>query len=158
MQIFENPYAVVIVFVLGFILLAVIGICFAVKGIKTANGRASNEVTSINKIESKFKNLGKYRQDRCLMYISISSDNPRGLISESKILSEIKHSLLLAFSQQDSSDIAVCDEKNFVVLANWDEKTTRENVQKYQGELNRCLLKYSALNIINVKIYLIIYT
>ena len=81
MQIFEYPYVVISIFALGFVILAAIGLYFAVRGVKTANGNAENDFITISKIESSFKRQAKMRVDRCVMYINISSDCMNEVIS-----------------------------------------------------------------------------
>lgn len=152
MHIFENPYVIIAVFILGVILLAIIGIYFAVKGVKTANEETENDFTTISKLEKLFKKTGKSHMSRCVLYVSLSSDNPRDLQSERKLISEINDNLLETFSDMDKSYIAPYDEKNFVILANWDIKTTRKNVENYINDLNKILLNYGVLNVVSVKL------
>lgn len=152
MQIFEYPHVIITVFVFLFILLAAIGMYFAAKGLKTANGHVKSDFTTVSKMESEFKKSGKRRADRCVMYISVSSDNPHGLYSERNVLSEIRSVLLKAFSNDADSNISVYDENNFIVLANWDMGTAQSSVENCQSELNKCLLKHGALNLVNIRI------
>ena len=151
MKIFENPYAIISIFALAVVGLAAIGIYFAIRGVKTAEGKTENDFVNISKMESIFKKGAKDLVDRDIMYISISSDNPRGLNREQKLFSEIKQTLLAAFSGEDVV-ISAYDEKNFIALANWDVETVKANVEDCQDELNKVLLDHSALNIINIRI------
>ena len=152
MHIFKNPYVIIAVFILGVILLAIIGIYFAVKGVKTANEETENDFTTISKLEKRFKRTGKSYINRCVLYVSLSSDNPRHLQSERKLISEINRNLLETFSDVDESYIAPYDEKNFVILTNWDIETTRKNVEEYINNLNKILLNHSALNVVSVRL------
>lgn len=151
MQIFEYPYIIITIFVLCFVFLAAIGIYFARRGVKMASGHSENDFTNISKIEKDFKKLGQLRTDRSVMYISVSSYNPQSLKASEDIFDEIKHILLKFFSKGENSKISVYDNKNFIVLANWDMETMQKNVENCQTELNKCLLKHSALNIVNVR-------
>ncbi len=150
MQIFEYPYVIITIFIFAFVILGAIGVYFAIRGVKTANGHPENDFIAISKMESDFKRLGKQREDRCVVYVGVSSDNPIKSYSQSDVFSEMKHILLHAFSDGEDNNVSIYDENNFVVLANWDFETTRQNIESCQVELNKCLLKYSALNIINV--------
>ena len=150
MQIFEYPYVIITIFIFAFVILGAIGVYFAIRGVKTANGHPENDFIAISKMESDFKRLGKQREDRCVVYVGVSSDNPIKSYSQSDVFSEMKHILLHAFSDGEDNNISIYDENNFVVLANWDFETTRQNIESCQVELNKCLLKYSALNIINI--------
>ena len=67
MQIFEYPYAIITIFGFLFILLAAIGMYFAAKGLKTAKGHTKNDFTTVSKMESEFKKLGKQKNPRLLI-------------------------------------------------------------------------------------------
>lgn len=151
MAILQTPYAAIVIFVLGFILLAAIGIYFAVRGIKTAEGPAENDFTTIHKIENDFKKAAKQRLDRCVMYISVSSNNPRGFYGKKSVFFDITRILLNAFSGAQW-DIAHCDGTSFLVFANADAQIVRGRVTSCQAELNTCLLEHEVLNVINVRI------
>ena len=61
MQIFEYPYIIITIFVFCFILIAGMGIYFAMKGMKTANDRPETDFTSIGKMENKFeRQIGRW--------------------------------------------------------------------------------------------------
>ncbi len=155
MQIFEYPYIIITILVLCFIFLTVAGIYFALRVVKTANGREEKDFINISKLESGFAKSGKMREDRSVFYISVSLDNFRSLYSEAQtlnIFSEIKQVLLESFSDSENSTISINGEKNFVAFTKWDEGTAREKIEIVLGELNKCLLKHSALNIIDIRI------
>lgn len=151
MHIFENPYVVMAALVLGVVLLAAIGVYFAIKGIKTVEGLAEKQFIPVGKIETVFNKLGKSREDRTVLYISLSADNLRGLFSEPDLLSEIKLILLDTLTSEENSFISVYDERNFIALLNCDSVSAKSKVEFCQAELNKCLLKYSALNIVNIR-------
>lgn len=151
MNIFENPYIVIIALAVGVILLAAIGVYFAVKGVKTAEGRLDNHFIPIGKAETVFNKLGKAREERTLLYVSLSADNPKALYSESDLLSEIKLILLSTLTTEENSFISVYEEKNFIVLLNCGTDIARNKVELCQSKLNSCLVKYSVLNVVNVR-------
>ncbi len=155
MQIFEYPYIIITIFVLCFIVLTAVGIYFAIRGAKTASGKDEKDFINISKMESAFEQAGKQQKDRCVFYAKISLDNFRSLYSAEKtanVFSEIKSILLESFSEGDDSNIAIYGEKNFVVFSKWSSETARKKIEKCFTELNKCLLKYSALNIVDIKI------
>ena len=152
MQIFEYPYVIITVFGFLCILLAAIGMYFAAKGLKTAEGHIENDFITVSKMESEFKKAAKRRTDRCVMYISVSSDNPHSSYSERKVLSEIKSILLEIFSGDAKGFISVYDKTNYIVLANWDIETAQNRIENCQNELNKCLLNHGVLNLVNVRI------
>ena len=146
MNIFEYPYAIVGIFALSFILLISIGVALAVKGIRMADGDVKNAFCSISKVESNFKKTGKSRVDRCMFYISISSDDLHDLYSQRKVLAEINQVLLATFSQGGDSVIS------FVAFSKWDEETLAENKEHVVEEINKCLIKHGVLNVLKVRI------
>ena len=155
MQIFDYPYIVISVLALCFIVITAIGIYFAIRGAKIAKGSEEKEFVNISKLEAAFENMGKIREDRCVFYAKVSLEIFRSLYSSqqaSNVLSEIKAVLLETFSVSDDSDIAVYGEKNFVVFSKWNAETAREKMELCFTELNKCLLKHSALNIVDIKI------
>ena len=154
MQIFDYPYIIITILVLCFIVLAAIGIYFAIKGAKTVNGSEEKDFVNISKLETLFVKSAKTKEDRCIIYAKISLDNFRSLYSAhqtANVFSEIKAVLLDAFSNRDDSNIAVYGEKNFVVFSKWNMETARKKIENCFGELNKCLLKNSALNIIDLR-------
>ncbi len=151
MLIFDYPYVIITVFVLCFVLVGGIGIYFAAKGVKTAKGQAEKDFISIGKMEKEFKQLKKHSTERCVMYVGVSSDSPKGFVSENDVFSEIKQILFEVFLSEDSV-ISVYDENDFVILANFDADNARENAEICQGKLNKCLSNYNALNIVNIRI------
>lgn len=154
MQIFEYPYIIITILVFCFILLAVIGIYFAIKGAKTVNGKEEKDFINISKLETAFNKSGKMHEDRCVFYAKVSLDNFRSLYSQQKtinVLSEIKGALLQAFSADDC-DIAVYGEKNFVIFSKWNPQIADEKIEQCFEELNKVLSKHSAINIIDIRI------
>ena len=155
MQIFEYPCIIISILAFSFIALTAIGIYFAVRGAKTAKGNEEKDFININKLESAFEKSGKLREDRCVFYAKVSLDNFRSLYSARQTLnvfSEVRTVLLEAFSDGEDSNISIYGEKNFVVFSKWNIETARKKIESCFAELNKCLLKHSALNIIDVRI------
>ena len=154
MQIFEYPYIIITILALFFIVLVVIGIYFAIKGAKTANGSEEKDFINISKLEASFEKSGKSKEDRCILYAKISLDNFRSLYSAnqtSNVFSELK-GVLLEFFSGDDSDISIYGEKNFIVLSKWNIEDARKKIESCFEALNKCLLKHSALNTIDIRI------
>ncbi len=154
MQIFEYPYIIITILVFCFIVLTAIGIYFAVRGVKTANGKDENDFINISKIESCFEKAGKLREDRCVVYISTSLENFRSLYSNgqtSNVFSELKRVLIDVFSDGENGAVSTYGEENFVAFLKCDMETARTEIGKCLESLNKCLLKYSALNIIDIR-------
>ena len=151
MHVFENPYIIIASLAIGVVVLAAIGVCFAVRGLKAANGQTERSFTSISKMESRFKAMGKSRS-RLVLYINLSTDNLRASHSEQKLFLEIKHNLLYTFANGEESFAASFDDKNYIVIANSDAETIKEQIETCINELNKILLKHSAFNVVSVKI------
>ena len=155
MQIFEYPYIIITILVICFILLSVVGIYFAIRGAKTATGSQEKDFISISKLESAFEKSRKSKEDRCIFYAKVSLDNFRSLYPANQtavVFSEIKKVLIDSFSNYEESDIALYGEKNFIVLSKWNTETARKKADVCFEALNKCLLKHSALNTIDIRI------
>ncbi len=155
MQLLEYPYIIITILGVCFIVLITIGIYFAVRGAKTAAGSEEKAFVNISKLEAAFNKFGKLREDRCVFYIKVSLDNFRSLYpaqQTSNVFSKIKTALLEMFSDGDASNIAIYGEKNFVILAKWDIGTARKKIENCFDDLNKCLLQYSALKMIDIRI------
>ena len=151
MHVFENPYIIIASLAIGVVVLAAIGICFAVRGLRAANGQTERSFTSISKMESRFKAMGKSRS-RWVLYINLSTDNLRISRSEQKLFLEIKHNLLYTFANGEESFAAAYDDKNYIVIANLDAETVKEQIETCINDINKILLKHSAFNVVTVRI------
>jgi len=151
MHVFENPYIIIAFLAIGVVALAAIGICFAVIGLRAANGQTEGSFTSISKMESRFKAMGKSRS-RLVLYINLSTDNLRVSRSEQKSFLEIKHNLLNTFANGEESFAAAYDDKNYIVIANLDPETVKEQIETCINDINKILLKHSAFNVVTVRI------
>lgn len=151
MHVFENPYIIIASLAIGVVVLAAISICFAVRGLRAANGQTERSFTSISKMESRFKAMGKSRS-RLVLYINLSTDNLRISRSEQKLFLEIKHNLLNTFANGEESFAAAYDDKNYIVIANLDAETVKEQIETCINDINKILLKHSAFNVVTVRI------
>ena len=151
MHVFENPYIIIASLAIGVVVLAAIGICFAVRGLRAANGQTERSFTSISKMESRFKAMGKSRS-RLVIYINLSTDNLCASRSEQKLFLEIKHNLLNTFANGEESFAAAYDDKNYIVIANSDAETIKEQIETCINDINKILLKHSAFNVVTVRI------
>lgn len=154
MKIFEYPYVIITLLILCFLILGAVGIYFALQGIKTAKGTEDNDFSTIKKIENSFYNSGKLRENRCLIYVSVSLDNVRSLYSDAKawqIFLEIKPILLNIFSDGTNANIALYDQKNFVALNSWSMENAKLNIEKCLAGINKCLLKHEAISIVDIR-------
>ena len=150
MPIFENPYIIIIAFIFGFFVLGAIGLFFAARGIKAAEGHTNNDFISIGKLERDFYKAGKQHAVRCLLYIRVSADQAR-LLSEKDVLGEIRRTLFYTFAGEADSSISAYDEKNYLVLGSWDMETARSKMELCQNVINKGLTKHNALHSVFVR-------
>ncbi len=150
MQIFEYPYLIIVVFVLGFILLGSIGIVLAIKALKTANDHPENDFINIRRFESDYKKASKTGVSRSVIYINVSMDHLHSPYSEQEIFAEIENILLHTFSTEGKS-ICSYDSKNFVVLAKYNVTNICNVIESCKEEINKCLLEYGVLNTVEVR-------
>ena len=154
MFILENPIVIVGLLIMCFIVLGIFGIRFAVKGINAAKKNDVPEFLTVNKIKNLFERLSKSGSCRSIIYIGISFEDVRRLYSEARveyIFSEIKLILLNYFAAEEGCGIALYNRTDFMAVNNRGIKTTENNIECCVGEINKCLLKFHALNVFNVK-------
>ena len=152
MQIFEYPYVIITGFALIFVMLAAVGIYFAIKGVKTAEDQTENDFVAISKIENKFIKAGKQHQSRHILYISVSFENLHDPHLEKNVFSKVKQILLNTFAGTNNSSISLYGNKNFVVLVKNGNDELNAKINDLQAELNKCFLKFGVLNIVNIRI------
>ncbi len=154
MKIFEYPYVIITCLIFGFMILGAFGIYFAVKGYKTANGKADIDFSNVNKLENRFEALKKARINRCLVYVNIVLDSVISRHSEHKaqhIFAEIKPVLLKIFADGEKSNITRYEQHNFIALNEWSTDEAAANIEQCQAEINKCLLKHEAVGIVDIR-------
>ena len=151
MQIFEYPYVIITILVACLLVVGLVGAYFALQGVKAAKGKTEKDFTTIQKMEGLFGRMEKLRQNRNIMYVSISLDNVRNIYSDSKvrqIYSAVKLILLKVF---DEGNIAPYDQTNFIVLHSWDAEIVKARMNLCVEEVNRYLLKQNAIKTVEVR-------
>ena len=151
MQVFEDPNMIIVLWVSCSLLLAIVGIFLAVKGLKVAQGHVKNFLP-VGRMKAGFKKSGVKKLNRSLMYISISSDNFLGANFKANIYSELQRILLDAFSNDDGAEISVYGDKTFLVFAKWNSEMAKEKIVSCSNELNKCLISHKALNVVEIRI------
>jgi len=149
LQFTDNPYVIIAIFAVVLAVFAFFGIYFARKCIKVAGEDEGANFTSISKLEGTFDKLGKQRQERCVIYISVSLDNVRSLYSDEKavqIYEEIRSLLLRFFDSDELCAIAHYDKQNFVATGSFSSEYALQNVKSCLFEISRCLIKHKAIN------------
>ena len=155
MQIFEYPYIIITLFVLCFIVIATIGVYFAIKGVKTASGKDEKAFTNISKLESSYEKAGVLRENRTILYICVDLDNFCSLYTEigaKEIFDESKAVLLECFSDENNSLISPYADKGFVVFTKWRVENVQQIAESCHEEIHKCFLKHGALNLAEMRI------
>ena len=150
MHIFQNTYILIATLAIGVVILVSISIYFALRGVKAVNGQSGRSFTSISNLERQFKRMGKARTSRLLLYINLSSDNLHISNAQEKLFWEIKHKLLDVFADGEESLVAAYDDTNYIILSSLNCETIREQIESCLNDVNKILLKHSALNVVSV--------
>lgn len=152
MHIFENPYILIGAMAIGVVILVLIGIGFVLKGLKAVSEQSESLFTSINKMERRFKAIGKSAVSRWVLDINISTDNLRVSRLELKLFSEIKQKLLDFFANGKDSFVATYDDTNNIVLTTLDAEEIKKQIELCINDLNEVIMKHDAFNIVSVTI------
>lgn len=151
MQVFEDPKMIMVLWAACSLLLAIIGILLAVKGIKVAQGHVKRTFLPIGRMEAGFKRAGVKKIDRSVIYISVSSDNFLDGNSKRNVFNELKSILLDAFSNGEGAEISTCGDKSFVVFTKWNGQKTKEKMVECCNDLNKCLIAHKALSVVEIR-------
>ena len=155
MQIFEYPYNIIAICVVCLFVLGAIILYFAAKGLKSSNNGAEKDLSNMSKLESRFIKSGKRRENRCVMYISISLDDFRSLYSKArteKVSAAIQQILLETFTGSEGGFVSTHGKYAYVIYLALDRNGAREIAEKFQASLTKCLIDNEALNVVEVKI------
>ena len=153
----KNPYIMIPLFVVCFMLLGGIAIYFIMRSLKTTEeeNEEKTDFQSMIKLEKRFIKSGKLRENRCLVFISISLDNYRNLYSQAeteKAYFAIKRVLCRYFASATNGCISPYGEYTYVAYLALDRESARKVIEDFSVSLNKCLTGNNALNVINVKI------
>lgn len=152
MPIFEYPYIIITIFVFFFLVLAAVGIYFAVRGVRTAGDAVEREFSTISKIETDFQKFTKQHETRCLTHIHLSPENLHSLFPHAvatNIMAKIQAVLLQTFAGNNGT-VAPCGDYHFVALNACTAIEAEQYIEQCRTALNQCLLKQKALNIATV--------
>ncbi len=153
MKFFEYPYVIITILVIFFFIMALVGLYFTVKSVRTAKGTAEKSFCGIGKIENDFERNGASGKNRCVLYISVSLDAMKRLYSESKanlIYEQIKRILFSRLCIDSGGEISLYGNENFVALNGLDSNTIESCVDMCLEEISEVLVKYGAVNVVRV--------
>ena len=149
MQIFEYPYNIIAICVVCLFVLGAIILYFAAKGLKSSNNVEEKDFSNISKLESRFIKSGKHRENRCVMYISVSLDDYRSLYSKAKtekVSAAIQQILLETFTGPEGGGFVSTHGKYaYVIYLALDRNGAREIAEKFQVSLTKCLIDNEGL-------------
>lgn len=154
MNILKSPFFTVSLLILCCLLLGAACAYFLKKRKRIVQTGEKTPFTSVRRIKSEFSRLHGLRVTRNIIYISVSLENARSLYSDAKawnIFSSLKPVLAKYFSDEPKSLIALCDSKNFIVLSTRTPEETEKTIRSCTEEINRILLSYNAVNVVDVR-------
>ena len=153
MKFFEYPYVIITILAMFFLVMALIGLYFTVKSVKTAKGTAEKSFCGIGKIENDFEKAGASGKNRCIIYISISLDSMKRLYSESKAIrmyEQIKKILFSHLCLGTGGEISLYGNENFVALNSLQAAETEQCIEKCLEEINKAFAAHGAVNVVRV--------
>lgn len=153
MRIFEYPYVIITILVMIFLVMGLVGLYFTIKSVRTAKGSAEKSFCGIGKIENDFEKAGASRENRCVVYISVSLDAMKRLYSESKAMrlyEQIKRILFTHFCLNANGEISLYGSENFVSLNALEAEEVEACIEKCYSEINEAMVKYDAVNVVRV--------
>lgn len=153
MRIFEFPYFFITALIV--LLFGAAMLFFLVRGVKTETDEKKNSFEKISRLERCFNKSGRMRENRGVLYVSISLDHYRNLYSQEraeKVYAALRQILLQSFSPEHNSLISIYGEFAYVAFTSLGAEQARHIAEDYQAALGKCLIDYSALNIIEVRV------
>ncbi len=153
MRIFEYPYVIITILAIFFLVMGLIGLYFTMKSVKTAKGTEEKSFCGMAKIENDFEKAGKMRENRCIVYISVSLDSMKRLHSESKamrIFGKIRHVLLTHFCLAINGNISLYGKNNFVALNDLESDEITLRIDEYFKEISKVFANNEVLNIVRI--------
>ena len=154
MQFFEYPYIMIPILIGCLFVVGGVVIFIVARGLKRTNYEAGNSFYKLNTLENSYTKAGRLRENRSIMYIGVFLDNYRNLYHDEKtekVFAAIKHILLATFLPREKAMISQSFDDSYIVYANLDKEDTLKLVDKCYDSLNRCLVEYGALNLVEVR-------
>ena len=153
MKFFEYPYVIITILAIVFLVMGLIGLYFTMKSVKTAKGTSEKSFCGIGKIENDFEKAVAVRENRCIVYISISLDSMKRLYSESKAIrmyEQIKKILFNHLCLDIGGEISLYGNENFVALNSLKSGEIEQCIDKCFEEINEAFVKHGAVNVVRV--------
>ena len=146
----QDPALVITILMACAAILAGIGIGFAVKGIRTAQGKVEKGFLPVGLMENNYDKALSLYVDRSVIYVNISTEF-QNLYSEQMVLSQLREIMLNYFSGKDGISVSAYGDKGFVAFAMRNPEQTKKLLENCYAEINNCLLAQGALHIVDVR-------
>ena len=153
MSFFEYPYVIITILAAIFLVMALIGLYFTMKSVKTAAGTVEKGFCGMGKIENTFDKAGAEGKNRCVIYISISLSSMKRLYSESKvhrICEQVKRILLNRLAVSSGGEITLYDREGFVALNTFEPEQIEPLLDRVYKEIHALYLDHGAVNTVCV--------
>lgn len=153
MRIFEYPYVIITILVMIFVLMGLVGLYFTIKSVKTAKGTVGKSFCGIGKLETSFEKAGANRQNRCIVYISISMDSMKRIYPESRavrLYEQTKGILFRCFCVDINGDISLYGGDGFVAVNSLDAEQIPNCIEKCYQDISNVFAEQGAVNVVRV--------
>ena len=154
MKFFEYPDVIISILAMLFFVMVLIGLYFTIKSVKTAKGTTEKSFCSIGKIENDYDKADVLRENRCVVYISISLANVKRVYSEAKAIGlyeNIKEILFNTLCLDTDGAISLYDDENFVSLNGLESYEVIRCIENCYDEINEAFVSLGAVNIVPVR-------
>ena len=153
MPFFKQPDVIIAVLTIIFLGLGFVGLYFIIKSSKASKGTEAKNFCGIGRIENDFERARKARQNRSVVYVSVSLDNMKRLYSESnayRMYEQVKTILFNHLCLAINGEISLYGKNNFVSLNYLESGEIIPCIEKCYDEINKTLTSYNAVNIVSV--------
>ncbi len=153
MKFFEYPYVIITILAMFVLVMGLIGLYFTMKSVKTAKGTSEKSFCGIGKIENDFEKAGALRNNRSIVYISVSLDSMKRLYPESKAVRMYEHIKKILFRHlclYTGGEISLYGNENFVAFNALESGELAQCISKCFQEINEAFVKHGAVNVVRV--------
>ena len=153
MNYLEYPYVIITILASIIVVMALIGLLFTLKSVKTAKGTEAKGFCGIGKMESEFEKAGALRKNRSIVYISVSLAGAKRLYSETKVSrmhENVKSILFRHLCLNIGGEISMYGQENLVALTYLNEEEMEQCIYRCATEISEAFSKHDAVNVAHV--------
>ena len=153
MNYLESPYVIIAIFVSISLLMALCGLYFTMKSVKTAKGAAEKSFCGNVKIESEFVKAAIARKTHSVVYISLSLDSMERVYSrtkETELYEQIKRILLQHFCMYADGYICLNGNESFIAYNTLKEAELTRLMVTCHKDINETFTRYGAVGVARV--------